>query len=219
MKFILLFSPLWVLLSSLGAVSAEWEHREREVSCEPGQPEIRAGFSFRNQGGSPVRVAAVSSSCGCTVADTPDEDIAAGARATIEVVFTIGDRVGPQRKTIRVTLEDGEESKTTTLVLKTDIPEELKIEPRLLLWRTGNSPEAKSVAVHALPGMEWTLPADLEERIPFTWKILDQEESGRKQLVVTPVLPMKSGKWKIPLEVPGEEGDPRTAKSLYLLIR
>jgi hypothetical protein len=64
---------------------------------------VEKRFTFTNTGGSPLVLADVRSSCGCTVGkDWPREPIAPGGTGAITVTFDSEGRSGIQQKTITV---------------------------------------------------------------------------------------------------------------------
>lgn len=77
------------------------------------------GFKFTNIGGSDLVITRVSTSCGCTVGNYPQDPIAPGKTGIIEVSFDSKNRKGVQNKTITVLANT--EPNTTTLRIKTKI--------------------------------------------------------------------------------------------------
>lgn len=59
-------------------------------------------FRFENTGTQPLVIAAASPTCGCTVADKPDQPVAPGERGFIKVVFDSKGRVGPVHKEVNI---------------------------------------------------------------------------------------------------------------------
>ena len=66
-------------------------------------------FTFTNTGNSPLIIASVKSSCGCTVPKKPEAPIAPGASGSIQVRYDT-QRLGVFRKTITVTSNAGTNS-------------------------------------------------------------------------------------------------------------
>lgn len=63
---------------------------------------ITYAFRFKNTGRSPLVIASVSSSCGCTVADYPTDAMPPGKEGFIKVTFDSNNRRGFQSKTVTV---------------------------------------------------------------------------------------------------------------------
>ena len=92
-------------------------------------------FAFKNTGNTPLIITGARGSCGCTVPSYPKKPIAPGETAVIEVRYDTK-RVGPFRKSVRITTnekvmkktknEQGEivekqEAKTHILYIKGDV--------------------------------------------------------------------------------------------------
>ncbi|RYZ54854.1 MAG: DUF1573 domain-containing protein [Sphingobacteriales bacterium] len=60
-------------------------------------------FEFTNNGKSPLIISNASGSCGCTVADYPDEPVAPGKSSKITVQFSSKGKTGHQEKSVTLT--------------------------------------------------------------------------------------------------------------------
>ncbi len=60
-------------------------------------------FEFLNEGKSPLIIANVSATCGCTVPERPTEPIPSGGKGKISVVFNSSGKVGLQDRIITIT--------------------------------------------------------------------------------------------------------------------
>ena len=213
---------LWGVITCQSCLAAglSWSTPVLEVPCEPGQKKVVAEFSYSNQSDEPVTITTIRSSCGCTVVEKPATAIAPGEGGALEVVFTVGERVGPQRKTIRVTSKRADEPESVaTLTLKTDIPELGSIRPRMLLWRINEGESLKVVRVDAPDGVTWSIPEDKTDSIPFNLEPRFDEETGVKQLAVRPLLPLARGKWSVPITFTKKAGETSIEKNLFLVVR
>lgn len=63
---------------------------------------IKRDFAFTNTGAVPLLIADVRSTCGCTVADYPEEPILPGGKGVIEVEFDTKHKYGRQRKPVTI---------------------------------------------------------------------------------------------------------------------
>ncbi|MFT3750914.1 MAG: DUF1573 domain-containing protein [Agriterribacter sp.] len=63
---------------------------------------IEVAYRFRNTGSKPLVIKDVRPSCGCTVAEKPEEPIAPGGEGIIKGVFNSTNKLGPNHKTIHV---------------------------------------------------------------------------------------------------------------------
>jgi hypothetical protein len=59
-------------------------------------------FRFRNTGAKPLVIESAQASCGCTVAEKPEEPIMPGQEGRIKAIFNSQGRVGANHKTINV---------------------------------------------------------------------------------------------------------------------
>jgi hypothetical protein len=66
--------------------------------------EVEVTFRFRNIGDKPLIISAVNASCGCTVAEKPEEPVAAGATDIIKAKFDSKNQtIGEHTKSVTVT--------------------------------------------------------------------------------------------------------------------
>ena len=63
---------------------------------------VEYNFRFLNSGKNPLIISSVSASCGCTVADKPEEPVMPGETGFIKVVFNSEGRVGSAHKDVTV---------------------------------------------------------------------------------------------------------------------
>ncbi|PVD51315.1 DUF1573 domain-containing protein [Terrimonas sp.] len=63
---------------------------------------IEVAYRFKNTGNKPLVIKDVRPSCGCTVAEKPEEPIAPGGEGIIKGVFNSANKLGPNHKTIHV---------------------------------------------------------------------------------------------------------------------
>jgi len=152
MKVRRLLLLLVVIALSTPASGLEWKSKVVEVTAEHGQREVQAVFPFRNASGRLVTITSVVSNCGCMTTGLGKKTFAPGEGGEIEAVFTLGDRIGLQEKSIKVTTDEPGE-RPVLLWLKVRIPEIVVIEPRVLLWTMGETPAEKSLLIRpAGPG-------------------------------------------------------------------
>jgi hypothetical protein len=64
---------------------------------------LQVSFRFKNTGATPLVIARVQPSCGCTVAEQPKEPIAPGAEGKITAIFNSEGHPGLNQKTLHVT--------------------------------------------------------------------------------------------------------------------
>jgi hypothetical protein len=127
-----------------------WENSVQEFERSPSDGAVEAHYGFKNIGSTPVTIARINSSCGCTVAETAKKTYQPGESGQITARFSFGNREGLQRKVITVGLDDGTEKQ---LALNVSILEPLTVRPGFLLWRAGESPTPKTVQLTAAKGI------------------------------------------------------------------
>ena len=90
--------------ASTSTTSIQWIdsiHQELGKVKEGGVVEV--SWKFKNTGSKPLVISNVNASCGCTVADKPEQPIAPGAEGVISAKFDSKGREGAQRKDVYVT--------------------------------------------------------------------------------------------------------------------
>jgi hypothetical protein len=112
------------------------------VPCEAGQTEVKAELPFKAEGA--VSVTGIKTGCDCTSGAADAGSYAPGARGKINLVFTVGERTGFQRKTISVTTSDGKEA---VAFFQTTVPMILQVTPAFVFWRQGDPATTKQVEV------------------------------------------------------------------------
>ena len=152
--------------------------------CEAGQNVVTAEIPFRVEGKETLQVEKILTSCNCTVGEADVPAYAPGAKGKIKLTFTVGERVGFQRKTITIRTSDGQEH---VAFFQTTVPAILKLQPAFLLWRKGNQPEAKAVTID----VALSQPVEVTEVISsapetFTTQLTTLEKGKRYTLTVTP---------------------------------
>lgn len=135
-----------LLLPSLASAALTWDTQQIKLTVKPSDKEAVGLFHFVNSGQTTVTIVHIQPSCGCTTAQLEKRVYAPGESGDIKAVFTIGDRVGEQEKTVFVSTDDSPD-KQVPLVLQVTIPELLTYSPRLLMWNVGEKAEEKPTAI------------------------------------------------------------------------
>ena len=129
---------------------AELKWEQTSVDLRPGfnDKQAVAHFKYENVGNTPVHFKSVHASCGCTTAQTQNEQVGPGQKGEITATFNIGGRTGTQVKTVTVQTDDPERS-TIVLTLKAVITPLLEIQPTLVYWQNGEEPKPKIITAKA----------------------------------------------------------------------
>lgn len=90
------------LVDSARFTTIQWLDSSRDYGKIPEGQKLDVSFRFRNTGATPLVIGQVRPSCGCTIAEQPQEPIAPGKEGEIKAVFNSEGRVGPNHKTLFV---------------------------------------------------------------------------------------------------------------------
>src|SRR5436190_14092661 len=145
------FLKLVVALTALaqGArAELKWEQTSVDLKPALGDKQAVAHFKYENVGNTPVHFKSVHASCGCTTAQTQNEQVAPGQKGEITATFNIGGRTGTQVKTVTVQTDDPERS-SIVLTLKAVITPLLEFQPTLVYWQNGEEPKPKIITAKA----------------------------------------------------------------------
>jgi len=82
--------------------TVEWLDSTKDFGKIQEGLKLEVSFRFRNTGGKPLVIERVQPSCGCTVAEQPNEPIAPGAEGQIKATFNSQGHVGINHKTLNV---------------------------------------------------------------------------------------------------------------------
>src|SRR5688572_17383265 len=103
--FVLRIVTVLTFAPSISLAALAWKTTIRQMSATAGDKEVVVEFGFDNPGAAPVSILKIETSCDCTKASASSPTIAPGGSGQIKAVFTLGDRVGRQEKTIEVTTD------------------------------------------------------------------------------------------------------------------
>jgi hypothetical protein len=169
------------------AARAELKFEQTQVELHPGvaDKETVGHFKYQNTGDKPIHFKSVHASCGCTTAQTQKDVVQPGDKGEITATFKIGDRTGTQVKTVTVETDDPAHA-STVLTLKAVLPELLQIQPTMITWNPGESPQPKTIVVRPskdFPVKELKVSSANAE---FTTKVARDSGSGEFKIDVTP---------------------------------
>ena len=143
-------SAVLALTAFAQSARAELKWEQTSVDLRPGfnDKQAVAHFKYENVGNTPVHFKSVHASCGCTTAQTQNEQVAPGQKGEITATFNIGGRTGTQVKTVTVQTDDPEPS-TIVLTLKAVITPLLEFQPTLVYWQNGEELKPKIITAKA----------------------------------------------------------------------
>jgi hypothetical protein len=126
----------------------KWEQTSVDLRPAFNDKQAVAHFKYENVGNTPIHFKSVHASCGCTTAQTQNEQVAPGQKGEITATFNIGGRTGTQVKTVTVQTDDPERS-TIVLTLKAVITPLLEFQPTLVYWQNGEELKPKIITAKA----------------------------------------------------------------------
>jgi hypothetical protein len=126
----------------------KWEQTSVDLRPAFNDKQAVAHFKYENVGNTPIHFKSVHASCGCTTAQTQNEQVAPGQKGEITATFNIGGRTGTQVKTVTVQTDDPEPS-TVVLTLKAVITPLLEFQPALVYWQNGEELKPKIITAKA----------------------------------------------------------------------
>ena len=185
MKNRILVFTLSIWLPLVARAELKWEQSQVELHPGAADKEAVGHFKYQNAGDKPIHFRSVHSSCGCTTAQTQKDQVLPGDKGEITATFKIGDRTGTQVKTVTVETDDPAHP-STVLTLKAVLPELLQIQPALITWNTGETPQPKTIVVR--PSKDFSVK-ELKVSSPspeFTTKVARDSGSGEFKIDVTP---------------------------------
>jgi len=141
---------VFALAALVQSARAELKWEQTSVDLRPGfnDKQAVAHFKYENVGNTPVHFESVHALCGCTTAQTQNEQVAPGQKGEITATFNIGGRTGTQVKTVTVQTDDPERS-SIVLTLKAVITPLLEFQPTLVYWQNGEEPKPKIITAKA----------------------------------------------------------------------
>lgn len=122
-----------------------WDTKAADLHPTLADKEAIAHYKYKNTGDKPVKISSVRASCGCTTAALAKDVVGPGESGEITATFTIGNRMGVQKKTITVVTDD--QPDPTLLTLTATIPQLLEVQPTFLFWSATDKLEPKTIAV------------------------------------------------------------------------
>jgi len=151
MNFLRLIGIVALTALAQGArAELKWEQTSVDLQPALGDKQAVAHFKYENVGKTPVHFTSVHASCGCTAAQTQNEQVAPGEKGEVTATFNIGGRTGTQVKTVTVQTDDPDPARArTVLTLKAVITPLLEIQPALVYWQNGEEPKPKIITAKA----------------------------------------------------------------------
>ncbi len=162
-----------------------WEKSEVELHPKPGDQEAVAKFHYTNKTDKLVKITNVRTSCGCTVATLPKNEVAPGESGDLTATLKIGGRSGLQQKVVTVETDDPAQA-TTNLTLKANVTQAVEVQPPFVFWQSGEEPKAKTITVKAAKEIPITKIDVLSSTPDFTTKVEKGPGAGEFKINIQP---------------------------------
>ncbi|MGA8655948.1 MAG: DUF1573 domain-containing protein [Chthoniobacterales bacterium] len=176
---------LFVALATPVFGQLKWDNPEQSFAPKPLDRQVVAKFRFTNIGTMPVTINEVRTSCGCTTAALEKKLYHPGESGEIDATFTIAGLTGHQEKSIFVTTSAAL-VEPVVLRLKVDIPEAIKIEPQLVLWRLGERPDSKTIRIAVPEGMSAKIVSVVADNAAVKLELHEIRPGKEWEVKVTP---------------------------------
>jgi len=98
-----------------------FENRKHDFGDITQGDKVEHIFKFKNTGTAPLVISNVMTTCGCTAPEWPKQPVAAGAEATIKVVFNSRGKMGQQRKVVTI-ISNAVEQRSTVEITTNVLP-------------------------------------------------------------------------------------------------
>ena len=125
-----------VLVASLHA-GIRFETDRIELEARPDRSQVKAVFELENRDDAPAEIVSVHSGCQCLSAQAGVTRLEPGAKTTITAVFDTTGLSGLSEKKIQVKTREAGEARLHHLTVAVRQPEWIRIEPRTIVWFTG----------------------------------------------------------------------------------
>jgi hypothetical protein len=138
------------LTGCLTARALDWASTRIRVETDPFDESTQVTYRFVNSRKVPVHITSAFSSCGCTVPRLSKMDYSPGEQGELVAVFTLGQVIGDQIRSITVTTDEPEGSRIYNLILEARIPRLFEIGPQPVVWQVGERPQARTLTIKSV---------------------------------------------------------------------
>ena len=140
-----------------------WETERISIEAGFGAEKVIAEFPFRNNSTETITITKTDSTCGCTVPELAKSVYLPGETGVLRAVFDARNRSGTQVKPIYVhTSETG--AQPYKLTLEVEIPQAVKLEPRVRFWRLGEEPKPQTYTLTLHDKLPLSIDAFIDRR-------------------------------------------------------
>jgi hypothetical protein len=177
--------PLALATASNARANLVFETVSQSVPAKWSDQQVVAVYKFKNTGNETVKITDLQSSCGCTVPSLDKKQYAPGESGELRAVFTVGDHLGPQIKTITLKTDLTAQS-AILLTFKTDIPPFPDPQPQVVAWAKADKPDPKTITVLIPPDVPFDKIEIGSKGTAFTATLKTIAAGQHYEIVVTP---------------------------------
>lgn len=197
---------------TLCAAQLVWSPKEFSETVPIDADDVKAVFSFKNTGTTPVTIYSISTSCSCTTPTLSKKTYAPAEYGKITATFNPAGKYGDIINTIEVRASDQEQPHLLTLRIR--IPEEVTATPKLVYWTLGGKCDPKEIRVRLINGAALEMS---ELRSPSNDFRVEMQKVSDTDYVIT-LLPVNMGEprqARVELRTRRTKGD-NAAPTIYL---
>ena len=188
---------------TLSAGTLKFDEVTKEIRAEADARSVTADFNFKNETAEDVIIDRYDASCTCINAQIKGGKLVykAGETGVIRAAFDTSLFSGTEEKTVGVWLK-GDPAAKPSIVLTTRIviPVLVEVEPKTLIWETGDKAEPKTVTLtmHHSEPIRVKGVSGADARFRQGLKVI--EEGKKYEVVITPASTEKPGMGVIHIE-------------------
>ena len=201
--------------ASGGWAGLEWEAVRAEPEVAVGDTRAEAVFKFINTGDTPIKVLKTRSGCGCTTTQLEGDTFEPGASGQLKATFTFGGRVGRQAKQV-VVRTDAPDNPVTTLTMSVDIPELVRIKPKLVYWKRDTPRKPQRITVKVVHDEPLIIAKAKVKHGPVTARVHEVEPGKLYEVEITPT--GEEGRAVVELQTDVPKDDPMSFRVIARVI-
>lgn len=188
---------------TLSAGTLKFEEMTKEIRAEADARSVTADFTFKNESAEEVIIDRYDAACTCINAQIKGGKLVykPGDTGVIRAAFDTSLFSGTEEKTVGVWLKgDPEHKPSITLTTRVIIPVLVEVEPKTLIWETGEKvgPKTVTLTMHHSEPIRVSKVSGADAR--FTQELKVIEEGKKYEVVVTPASTEKVGMGVIHVE-------------------
>ena len=183
-RFIILSGLLVCGGFSFGKNELSFKEMAVPVRVAPDQDSITASFPFTNTSLSTVTISKIHVSCDCTTAGAKDDKLtyAPGESGVIRAVMKLGNFSGTVDKDITVHANGS----SYRLVIRAQIPDIIRMEPRKLEWARGEAITPKTMKITISKELPVNLTSVELKGDAFDYEPVTVKKGREYKIIVTP---------------------------------